>query len=410
MHYITAKEVAMQWGLTDRRVQELCRSGRISGAVRWGRGWMIPKDAHKPGDGRSKESDQQGPAMTMLPKKNPAIVFSNLYQTPGSSQEVIVFLQDRPEAAELFRAQMRYCQGDVETSQRIATELLKRPCCHDLQMGCGIILALCAIYKGDLALWKRAKENILTAKCHHPKDKSLTEFWSAAMDSEIYDANTFPDWFSRGCFDPLPADSYPAARYYYLKYLYVLCHESAVGIRSERDSQIMMRFVPLIAEPFISQSRKMGTLISEIYLRLICALAYHNLGNEEMAILHLDLAISLALPDKLYMILAEYRMRLDFLMDERLILQDTFAAHQVKTLSKQLNAGWIHLHNTVLGRTIFQNLTTREREVARLAAYGLSNKDIAQRLAISINTVKQSLRNAMDKTGSLRRSDLSRYV
>lgn len=410
MHYITAKEASRQWDLTVRRVQDLCRSGQISGAVRWGRDWMIPKDAHKPGDRRRKEAEGQGRALPLLPKKNPAIVMTNLYQHPGSCDAVIRSLEARPEAAMLFRAQMAYCRGDVETAYQLADQLLQRPCCHDLQMGCGIMLAMCAIFKGDVNMWKRAKESIQSAQCHHPKDRSLTEFWSAAVDSEIYDTTAFPEWFARGCFDPLPADSYPAARYYYLRYLYVLCHESAVGHRGERDSQSMMRMFPLIAEPFISQSRKMGALISEIYLRLVCAAAYHDLGNDEMAVLHLDIAISQALPDKLYMILADHRKQLDFLLDERLSLQDNGAALQVKALSKRLQSGWIHLHNTVLGRTVSDDLTTREREVAKHAAYGLSNKEIAQRLNISINTVKQSLRTAMDKTGTLRRSDLSHYI
>lgn len=410
MQYITAAQAGEQWGLTARRVQDLCRNGQIAGAVRWGREWMIPKDAHKPGDRRRKTAEQQGSSLPLLPKKNPAIVFTNLYQAPGSFDAALRALQDRPESAKLFHAQMAYCRGEIDLAEALAGELLQQPCCHDLQMGCGIVLAMCAIYKGDVNLWKTAKENIQNAKCLHPKDHSLTEFWSAAMDSEIYDTNTFPAWFTRGCFDPMPADSYPAVRYYYLKYLYVLCHESAVGHRGERDSQSMMRMFPLLAEPFISQSRKVGSLISEIYLRLVCATAYHNLDNDEMACYHLDIAITLALPDKLYMILAEYRRQLDFLLDQRISRQDNEAAYQVKKLSKHMQVGWIHLHNTMLGRTVSHDLTTREREVAKFAAYGLSNKEIAQRLNISVNTVKQSLRNAMDKTGSLRRSDLSRYI
>lgn len=75
-----------------------------------------------------------------------------------------------------------------------------------------------------------------------------------------------------------------------------------------------------------------------------------------------------------------------------------------------MQSGWTHLHNTMLSRTVSTDLTTREREVAKHAAYGLSNKEIALRLNISINTVKQSLRTAMDKTGALRRNELSRYI
>lgn len=330
MQYITAKQASEQWNLTVRRVQDLCRSGQISGAVRWGRDWMIPTDAHRPGDRRRKKDTEQGTSLPLLPKKNPAIVMTNLYHTPGTSDAVIKSLCDRPEAASLFRAQIAYCQGDTHTAYALVSKLLEQPCCHDLQMGCGIMLAMCAIYNGDISMWRQAKKSIQTAQCHHPKDQSLTDFWSAAVDSEIYDTTAFPEWFARGCFDPLPVDSYPAVRYYYMKYLYVLCHEAAVGHRGERDSQSMMRMFPLIAEPFISQNRKIGALIPEIYLRLICASAYHDLGNDALAIEHLDIAISQALPDKLYMVLAEHRKQLDFLLDDRLSRQDSAAAMQVK--------------------------------------------------------------------------------
>lgn len=129
-----------------------------------------------------------------------------------------------------------------------------------------------------------------------------------------------------------------------------------------------------------------------------------------MAKLHLDQAISLALPDKLYMPLAEYRRQLDFLMDERLGDASQEALSQVKALNRTYLEGWTVLHNTQRGRRVTNALTTREREVAKHAAFGLSNKEIAERLNISVNTVKQSLRTAMDKTGALRRSDLFHYI
>jgi excisionase family DNA binding protein len=51
---MTAKDAAELWGITPRRVQILCDSGKVSGAVRMGRTWIIPKDALKPIDGRTK--------------------------------------------------------------------------------------------------------------------------------------------------------------------------------------------------------------------------------------------------------------------------------------------------------------------------------------------------------------------
>jgi hypothetical protein len=51
-NWITAQEAAEAWGVTDRRVQVLCANGHIEGALRLKRGWLIPKGASKPADGR----------------------------------------------------------------------------------------------------------------------------------------------------------------------------------------------------------------------------------------------------------------------------------------------------------------------------------------------------------------------
>ncbi len=47
----------------------------------------------------------------------------------------------------------------------------------------------------------------------------------------------------------------------------------------------------------------------------------------------------------------------------------------------------------------FEGLTPRERDVARLIAAGLSNKEIAARLQISVGTVKHYVHRILDKTG-----------
>ncbi|MBZ4665675.1 helix-turn-helix domain-containing protein [Mahella sp.] len=52
MDYITTKEAAAKWGVTDRTVLYHCTSGRIDGAAKMGNTWLIPKDAAKPADRR----------------------------------------------------------------------------------------------------------------------------------------------------------------------------------------------------------------------------------------------------------------------------------------------------------------------------------------------------------------------
>jgi len=48
------KEAAKLWNLTERRVTALCKEGRIEGARKEGRAWVIPADAKLPQDNRVK--------------------------------------------------------------------------------------------------------------------------------------------------------------------------------------------------------------------------------------------------------------------------------------------------------------------------------------------------------------------
>ena len=55
MDYLTVKEAGVKWGITSRMVNYYCSTGRITGAVKKGNLWLIPSDAIKPLDGRTKE-------------------------------------------------------------------------------------------------------------------------------------------------------------------------------------------------------------------------------------------------------------------------------------------------------------------------------------------------------------------
>lgn len=56
MDYITTKEAAQKWSISDRRVLQYCNAKRINGAVKMGNTWLIPKSAQRPADGRKKNS------------------------------------------------------------------------------------------------------------------------------------------------------------------------------------------------------------------------------------------------------------------------------------------------------------------------------------------------------------------
>lgn len=48
------KEAAELWNISERRVSTLCKEGKIQGAEKQGKSWLIPADVEKPADGRVK--------------------------------------------------------------------------------------------------------------------------------------------------------------------------------------------------------------------------------------------------------------------------------------------------------------------------------------------------------------------
>ncbi len=52
--FITTKEASEKWNISERRINVLCKEGRISGAYKENKRWIIPADAVKPADKRLK--------------------------------------------------------------------------------------------------------------------------------------------------------------------------------------------------------------------------------------------------------------------------------------------------------------------------------------------------------------------
>jgi hypothetical protein len=58
LEWITPQDAALLWGISERRIQSLCTKGRVDGATKLRRVWLIPKNAPKPIDGRTRAAKQ----------------------------------------------------------------------------------------------------------------------------------------------------------------------------------------------------------------------------------------------------------------------------------------------------------------------------------------------------------------
>ena len=157
MKYITVKEAAQKWQISTRRVQIFCSENRIDGAYRFGKSYMIPENADYPQ--RVKKSAQQNNVLPM-PRKSPFLNMTDLYTKEGSAEECIKNLSNNPEAQALFSAEIAYCRGKIDKVIEHANEFLRSHSGFYAVNACGMLLALAAMWKGDISLYRQAKIHI----------------------------------------------------------------------------------------------------------------------------------------------------------------------------------------------------------------------------------------------------------
>lgn len=401
MKYISVKEAAETWGVSTRRVQDLCKCGAIPGAQLWERTWMLPADARYP----------SGKIALPMPRKSPFLSMTDLYHSPGTADKAVQSLEKQPEAQALLEAEIAYNRGHVEWVHEKARYFLNSHSGFYAVIAGGMLLANCAVWTGDANLFKQAKMHICEAPCH-PEDRTILDLSLAAADLSIRNLHQVPQWFVKGQFSHLPADAHPAAKVYYIKTLVVYGQDLAMEKYNQTgiSGRALLQALPHTIEPFIAQARVDKTMLAELHLRLLCAIACQNGGDTSRAVHHIDKAIALALPDRLLGTLVEYRRQLGYLLDDRLALADAEALNEMKALHKQYLKGWTKLHNEVLERQVCAALSVREREVARLAAFGCSDGEIAELLNLSKSTIKSLICMAKNKTGAIKRAELAEFI
>lgn len=408
MNYITVKEAAEKWGVSVRRVQFLCNQNRIKGASRMGKSWVIPQSAVLPNARRRDEA----PTLPM-PRKSPFLDMTNLYNQAGRADACAEMLVNQPEAHALFEAQIALRRGEIDKVYEQARYFLQAHSGFYAILGGGMLLAQCAIWRGDLFLWKEAKKHICEAPCKDEHDRELVSLAIAIIDSSIYDNKDYPEWFKSGNFEALPGDAHPAAKVFYVKYLYMAAY--AIATKQYRlegvEGLALMRLLPNSIEPMISQAVIDKTVIPEMYLRMSCAVAYYYSGMKERAILHIDKAIKLAIADGLYGFLTEYVRHFDELLEQRIALQDENAVVAVKGLNNIYSVGWARLSAQVREKVdVIGGLDTTERQIVKLCAFGYTNREIAAMLYTSESTVSHAITRILNKTGLMNKKEFAFIV
>lgn len=402
MDYITVREAAKKWNISERLTQQYCTTGRIAGARKFGGAWAIPADAQKPASLRKavKPALSKAPiappppadsitCVTPMPLMNAAFV-------PGHCSSYVEGIADE-QLRDIARAEYYYFSGHPEEAARAAELYLSH---SDLSLR----LSACLIYAySNLSIGEIQRARYTLAEVRN----TLSDH--ADMPPQLRAAAIFTVTAAAVLLHlPLPEGIGSLQEHIHLLppglrmfALYVQAHHTY--LQGDYGKSI-----GIVETTFAMQSEIYP--IPAIYLHLAAVMDYMSLKQPEQAQAHLLAAWELARPDDLIEGFGEHHGLLGGMLEAVLKKDWPEDFKRIIAITYRFSAGWRKVHNPVTGHDVADNLTTTEFATAMLAARGWTNQEIADHLGISPNTVKQYISTALQKLNVKQRKDLKQYM
>ena len=398
--YLSLREAAQKWGVSERRINQYCTEGRIAGAQRIGKAWAIPSNAQKPGDPRRMRQQGKIPPLqtpaggrqnhaNLMPLMNTAFV-------PGNCQAAALAMTPGPRR-DIALAEYHYFSGQPEAAAKEAEAYLTSP---DI----GAKLSACLIYAyANLSLGRIPRARfaldelnaaLASAGKESPEFRAAAAFVASAgavllhlpMPDKLPEIESF--------LPLLPPGLRAFALYVQAHYLYLKKEYSKSAGTVEATLAMGASAYPIPA----------------IYLHLVAVMDYMSLKQSEQAQGHLLTAWEMARPDDLIEGFGEHHGLLGAMLEAVIKPKWPEDFKRIIDITYRFSSGWRRVHNPITGHDVADDLTTTEFAIAMLAARNWTTQEIAEHLNISVNTVKSHISEAMRKLNVRNRKSLKQYM
>ena len=398
--YLSLREAAQKWGVSERRINQYCTEGRIAGAQRIGKAWAIPSNAQKPGDPRRMRQQRKIPPLltsaggrlnhaNLMPLMNTAFV-------PGNCQAAALAMTPGPRR-DIALAEYHYFSGQPEAAAKEAEAYLTSP---DI----GAKLSACLIYAyANLSLGRIPRARfaldelnaaLASAGKESPELRAAAAFVASAgavllhlpMPDKLPEIESF--------LPLLPPGLRAFALYVQAHYLYLKKEYSKSAGTVEATLAMGASAYPIPA----------------IYLHLVAVMDYMSLKQSEQAQGHLLTAWEMARPDDLIEGFGEHHGLLGAMLEAVIKPKWPEDFKRIIDITYRFSSGWRRVHNPITGHDVADDLTTTEFAIAMLAARNWTTQEIAEHLNISVNTVKSHISEAMRKLNVRSRKSLKQYM
>ena len=395
--YLSVREAAEKWGVSERRINQYCSEGRIPGAEKIGKAWVIPADADKPGDPRKRKNQSVSHKPPNAPELFPGFMpLLNTRFEPGHCMETIEKMKAGPKK-DIAMAEYRYFSGQAEKAMQ-DTEVYLTSTDGAIRLSACWIFAYSCLTAGRIDHARNALQEIRNTldanRKTAPPVRAIEAF--AAFAAAVLLHLPLPDEMPpMETFLPLLP---PGIRAFAL---YVLAHYLYLKEEYGQSAGIVEATLAMGADAYP---------ISAIYLHLVAVMDYMSLKQPDRAQTHLLTAWEIARPDDLIEGFGEHHGLLGAMLEATIKSKWPEDFKRIIDITYRFSSGWRRVHNPITGHDVADDLTTTEFAIAMLAARGWTTQEIANHLNISANTVKDHISEAMRKLGVETRKDLKKYM
>lgn len=387
MEYITTKDASAKWGISPTRITILANEGRIPGAQRLGKSWLIPSNATKPPERKANHSG--------IVKKEPIDFSFPLYHFRpdwGNIKESQLSKQQQ----QLLLAENAVMECRFEDAYQILEALLQAPDDIAIEIGCLWNAGLCCFGlnkpKDFFRIYLRF-QILLTEDFPYRNDYAI-----------VYDTlKTYIDTIdsaasSNVCYTDIHEQCLPLACM-----LVGYTHLSQEIINpGSTDTNVLELNLRLLKYT----SANIVVALMHCYL-----LGIYNLHQDTVAAAeHGKRLVQLTFENKIYYPLVTYYRYFESILQPILSqYPEDFQEHCLKLASR-----YEENYNTFLSSTyessVFSKLTSADQPYLFAVLMALPNSHIAEKLGVSSRTVKRRFDKLCEKFGVNSKKELKEYL
>lgn len=382
MKYISVHEAAEQWGISLRRVQYFCANDKIPGAKHMGRQWLIPSDAIRPADGRTRYGKVH-PAESVY--HFPVFIYTPLYGDPSGLSE---------NEQQLLIAQKLRLEGKYLESIAICRDVLSESLPPYLEAGLYCTIGFDSLLLGIVSEYSHAIaeiERIISLETLHREDIKL-------MLASLYLNGS---WDNTRLYAVEPSELSSEAVIYY-KY----CLLSAAYISGSLEEKAVIRYIRSECVQF----EKDGIIPALFSFHCLLGVIGNTENSVQQRESHIRTAVRIAVENNWVANLSRYYNGASVLIENCLEDYGHCYVTNLRKVQQTTLRYWTVIHSLETGVDSFTLYSSEQIELLLLVSYQYSNAKIASVKCMTEAEVNNAVSDLCTLSGVSTKAELTAYA